>query len=100
MNRHAPGGISLRARLAGVALLKCNAVHCLLGVDNVKQEMNPKTNPKTPMTSEKELEEPEIQQGGSRGVAKTEQLKRVVKQHPKREEPKVDSVEPGETPAP
>jgi hypothetical protein len=44
--------------------------------------------------------EPEIQQSDGRSIARDERLKRMVKHHPKRDEPKVDSVEPGETPAP
>jgi hypothetical protein len=43
---------------------------------------------------------PEIQQGDGRSIATDERLKRVIKQHPQRDEPKVDSVEPGETPPP
>lgn len=45
------------------------------------------------------LPEAEVQQGQERGIGKDERLKRAVKQHPQRDEPKVDSVEPGETPA-
>ena len=41
---------------------------------------------------------PEVQQGTSRGPAKDERLKREVRRHPQRDEPRVDSVEPGETP--
>ena len=51
--------------------------------------------PATPPTPE-----PEIQQGEKRGIVRDERLKHVIKQHPQRDEPKVDSVEPGETPAP
>lgn len=43
---------------------------------------------------------PEIQQGDGRSIATDERLKRVIKQHPQRDEPKVDSVEAGETPPP
>ena len=46
------------------------------------------------------MSEAEIQQGGSRGIATDEVLKRVIRQHPQRDEPKVDSVEPGDTPPP
>jgi len=49
---------------------------------------------------EDETPGPEIQQSGGRSITKDERLKRVIRQHPQREEPKVDSVEPGETPAP
>jgi nitroimidazol reductase NimA-like FMN-containing flavoprotein (pyridoxamine 5'-phosphate oxidase superfamily) len=41
--------------------------------------------------------EAEIQEGGSRGIALDERLKRAVRQHPLRDEPRVDSVEPRET---
>lgn len=54
----------------------------------------------TPKSDEPSMSESEIQQGGSRGIAADEALKRVVKQHPQRDEPKVDSVEPDETPPP
>ena len=42
--------------------------------------------------------EPEIQLGHGRSKAKDDRLKRVLKQHPQRDEPRVDSVEPDETP--
>lgn len=57
-----------------------------------KQEANQGTDRPVPR--------PQIQQGETRGIAKDERLKRVVKQHPQRDEPRVDSVEPGETPLP
>lgn len=38
------------------------------------------------------------QQGERRGIVTDERLKRLVKQHPQRDEPKVDSVEPLELP--
>lgn len=46
------------------------------------------------------LPEPEIQQGDGRSRTKDDQLKRIVKQHPQRDEPRVDSVEKNETPPP
>ena len=39
-----------------------------------------------------------VQQGTSRGPGKDERLKRELRQHPQRDEPRIDSVEPGETP--
>jgi hypothetical protein len=42
--------------------------------------------------------QPEIQLGRNRGRAMDDRLKRAVKQHPQRDEPRVDSVEPYETP--
>lgn len=47
-----------------------------------------------------EPEEQEIQLGHGRSVAKDERIKRVIKKHPQRDEPKVDSVEPDEIPPP
>lgn len=44
--------------------------------------------------------EPEIQEGGTRGKVRDDELKRIVRQHPKRDEPKVDSVEDLELPPP
>jgi hypothetical protein len=43
---------------------------------------------------------PDIQQGERRSIAQDERLKRSIKRHPQREEPKVDSVEPEEIPPP
>lgn len=40
---------------------------------------------------------PEIQSGQKRSKSRDERLKRALRQHP-RDEPKVDSVEPDETP--
>jgi hypothetical protein len=42
--------------------------------------------------------EPEIQTGHGRGAARDERTKRLLKQHPKRDEPLIDSVEPDEIP--
>jgi hypothetical protein len=42
--------------------------------------------------------EAEIQQGHGRSKLKDTRLKRMVKQHPERDEPRVDSVEPDEMP--
>jgi len=44
------------------------------------------------------LPEPEVQQGDGRSHTKDDQLKRIIKQHPQRDEPRVDSVEQNETP--
>jgi hypothetical protein len=41
---------------------------------------------------------PEIQQTDGRSIATDERLKRLIKQHPQRDEPKVDSIEPLELP--
>jgi len=41
---------------------------------------------------------PEIQEGRDRSTSRDEQLKRLIKQHPLRDEPRADSVEPDELP--
>lgn len=41
---------------------------------------------------------PPVQQSDGRSIATDERLKRVIRQHPQRDEPKVDSVEPLELP--
>lgn len=43
--------------------------------------------------------EPEIQQGAGRSRVMDDRLKRIVKQHPKRDEPRVESVEKIDTPS-
>jgi uncharacterized protein (UPF0264 family) len=40
----------------------------------------------------------EIQHSNVRSIAKQEELKRIIKQHPYRDLPRVDSVEPTEIP--
>jgi hypothetical protein len=65
-----------------------------------KAQVKPMKPDQAPERDEKTMSEVEIQQGGSRGIAADEVLKRVIKQHPQRDEPKVDSVEPGDTPPP
>jgi hypothetical protein len=47
---------------------------------------------------EPEPPEAEIQQGHGRSKLKDTRLKRMVKQHPGRDEPRVDSVEQDEIP--
>ena len=44
--------------------------------------------------------EPEIQEGHERSRVKDDEVKRIIKQHPLRDEPRVDSVEENETPRP
>jgi hypothetical protein len=53
-------------------------------------------NPQEPERREEQPSRQEIQQGEGRSIATDERLKRVIKQHPQRDEPKVDSVERGE----
>jgi hypothetical protein len=42
---------------------------------------------------EPEAPEPEIQEGHNRSKARDDKLKRIIKRHPKRDEPRVDSVD-------
>ena len=49
-------------------------------------------------TPKSETPEPEIQEGRSRGKARDDKLKRIVKRHPKRDEPRVESVDDLELP--
>jgi hypothetical protein len=44
--------------------------------------------------------EPEIQEGHGRSRQKDDEIKRVIKRHPLRDAPRVDSVEEDETPRP
>jgi hypothetical protein len=43
--------------------------------------------------------EPELQQSGQIGRARDDMLKRAIKQHPQREIPKIEDVDPSEAPA-
>jgi hypothetical protein len=43
-------------------------------------------------------QEAEVQQGESRSKVKDDKVKRIVKQHPQRDEPRVDSVEERDLP--
>ena len=45
-----------------------------------------------------ELPLPELQQGGGLSIARDEALKRIIRQHPRRDIPQVESVEPREAP--
>jgi hypothetical protein len=58
--------------------------------------MSPERKPPAPLPQP----QPEIQEGRGRSRAKDDQIKRVIKQHPLRDEPRVDSVEENETPHP
>lgn len=44
--------------------------------------------------------EPEVQLGHGRSKARDERMKEILRQHPQRDEPRLDSVEPDETPPP
>jgi hypothetical protein len=55
---------------------------------------SPRTRP------EEQAPEPDVQQGNGRSRAKDDALKRVIKQHPQRDEPRVDSVEEEQPPSP
>jgi hypothetical protein len=41
----------------------------------------------------REMPQPEIQEGHSRGKARDDKLKRIIKRHPQRDEPRVDDVD-------
>jgi hypothetical protein len=43
--------------------------------------------------------EPELHQSGQIGRARDDLLKRAIKQHPQREIPKIEDVDPSEAPA-
>ena len=43
---------------------------------------------------------PEIQEGQGRGKLRDDELKRIIKRHPKRDEPRIDSVEDFDLPPP
>jgi len=43
--------------------------------------------------------EPEMQQSNERSISKQERLKRAIKQHPQREIPRVESIEPRDAPS-
>jgi hypothetical protein len=49
---------------------------------------------------EPEAPEPEIQEGHNRSKARDDKLKRIIKRHPKRDEPRVDSVDEMDLPPP
>jgi hypothetical protein len=40
----------------------------------------------------------ELQEGAGRSISRDERLKHATKQHPQRDEPRADSVEPGDLP--
>jgi hypothetical protein len=44
-------------------------------------------------TPKRETPEPEIQEGQSRGKVRDDKLKRIIKRHPQRDEPRVESVD-------
>ena len=49
-------------------------------------------------TPERKMPQPEIQEGHSRGKARDDKLKRIIKRHPKRDEPRVEGVEETDLP--
>ena len=49
----------------------------------------------TPGPDEPEREQP-MQQAEKRGIATDERLKRLMRQHPQRDEPRVESIDPNE----
>lgn len=60
---------------------------------------NIKPEPRDNDTSlDKELAHEHIQHGEDQSIPKQEQLKRAVQQHPVRDLPRVESIDPSETP--
>jgi hypothetical protein len=49
-------------------------------------------------TPEREMPQAEIQEGHSRGKERDDKLKRIIKRHPKRDEPRVDDVDDKDLP--
>ncbi|HWQ40361.1 MAG TPA: hypothetical protein VNM24_17415 [Burkholderiales bacterium] len=49
--------------------------------------------PRRPRPRRRTAPQPEVQQGDGRSKARDDALKRIIKQHPLRDEPRVDSVE-------
>jgi hypothetical protein len=47
---------------------------------------------------DKELTHLNIQQGGDQSISKQEQLKEKLQQHPERDLPRIESIDPSETP--
>ncbi len=56
--------------------------------------MSPARKPRPPAPPEL----PEVQQSGNRSKVKNDKVKRIIKQHPQRDEPRVNSVEELELP--
>lgn len=61
------------------------------GTHEMNRQQEPEREKQEPLS-------PEIQQSNRRSISADERMKRVIKQHPQRDEPKVDSIEPDETP--
>lgn len=55
--------------------------------------------PLQPSGTPESFEDVDVQASGARSIARQEQLKRIVKQHPQRDIPRVESVDPSEAPA-
>jgi hypothetical protein len=62
----------------------------------IKPEDTDMPTPKQPEPAESP--DIEVQQSNERSPVKQEQLKRMIKQHPQREIPLVESIEPAEAP--
>lgn len=57
-----------------------------------------KPEPRNPLRPP--ADEHEVQQGGGQSRVRDDEMKRIVRQHPLRDEPRVDSVEEDEAPPP
>jgi hypothetical protein len=53
---------------------------------------------KPPQPEPKRTPESGGQEGRPRSIARDEAMKRIIKQHPQRDIPRVESIEPAETP--
>lgn len=62
------------------------------------QEYNPDAPEDNDAALDKAVAHEDIQQGGGQSIPKQERLKRAVQQHPQRELPRVESIEPPDTP--
>lgn len=70
------------------------------GLDCYQKWMDQRSPEAPPKPAAPAPEEAEIQLGHGRSKGADERLKRVLKQHPQRDEPKIDSVEQNEIPPP
>ncbi len=55
-------------------------------------------NPKPQESEPNDLPETGGQEGTERGIAHDEAMKRIIRQHPQRDIPRVESIEPREAP--
>lgn len=63
-----------------------------------KQNPDSRSTAKENHELDKQLAHEVIQHGSDQSMPKEEQLKRAIQQHPQREVPRVDSIDPDEVP--